>query len=670
MNYIRYTLVACLSLFIHLLSGQMSVDTLVSLDPITVSATRLDASVLRSTRSVYIIDADSLAAVRQNLSLADQLSQVPGIFNLNAYNYAQDLRISMRGFGSRAAFGVRGIKILLDGVPLTTPDGQSQLDHLAPENIARLEVIRGAASGLYGNAAGGLISLKSAPIRNRGGQINLMAGSYGTYRGSVQVNHGKEDWRWQGMASYLAQDGYRDNSATAVFQLQSRFEKDLNKGLLALLVNYTNSPRAEDPGGLNLESVVADRTMARDRNVDFRGGEEVSQLVASASLTKELRKGLQLESRLFLTSRDFSNRLPFENAGQVDLGRLFYGANLQLSSAATSRHRVSVGLDLENQRDVRERFQNEMGVRGALAFDQIEQFLNAGLFALGNFSLSDKWSAETALRLDRIRASVDDRFTPDGDQSGERSYWHVSPSLGVSYRMAPAHTIYTNYGHSFESPTLSELSSNPDGSGGFNADLKALTADHYEIGLRGKARKLNYQLAYFHIDLQNELISFEIEQFPGRTFYRNAASSVRDGIEVSAQIRLSTSFSTNMSYSFSKFRFGDGDADIADKQIPGVPEHNAFWQLTWQEANGWSAALDLRHQGDLFANDENSVTVKAATILDLRAGYQWSKYSVHVGVRNLLGEDYFDNIRINAFGGRYYEAAPLRNLYAGVKVSF
>jgi len=275
---------------------------------------------------------------------------------------------------------------------------------------------------------------------------------------------------------------------------------------------------------------------------------------------------------------------------------------------------------------------------------------------------------ESALRLDHIDRRVDDSFGSDGDESGDQRYLHLSPSLGLSHRLTSSHSAYANYGHSFESPTLSALSANPSGGGGFKPELKPLQADHFELGLRGQNAGIDYQLALFHIDLKNELIPFELEQFIGRTFFRNAGTSVRDGLELAAQVKLSQAFSSSVSYSYSRFRFGESDLAVSEKQTPGVPQHNAFWQLSWQSESGWSAGFDLRHQGVLFADDLNMVEVESATIADLRVGYRRSNYSLYGGVRNLFGEKYFDNIRINAFGGRYYEAAPLGNCYAGVKV--
>ncbi len=672
-------LVLCLSCLTAYTWSQESADTLLQgeLTEVHIVATRLATPQMRSSRSIYKQDLTDVNRHNYHLALDEALLQIPGIFAMNPYNFSQDLRLAIRGFGARSAFGIRGIKVLVDGVPSTTPDGQSQLDHLDLRRMASMEVINGGGAGLYGNAAGGVISLQSAVPTESGAGAGLKMGSFGFLRSHVEVNHVSEDWVLSGAANYNQIDGYRGHSSARSLIFDGLVQRQITGGQWRLALNVTHSPEALDPGGINLEQVNTDRASARDRNVLFDGGEDITRGSLALSCAKGIGGGQTIKANAYYLIRDFNNRLPFGNGGIVAFLRNYGGVNLQYQIVG-DRYRLLTGADVERQSDDRSRYHNLDGERGDLTFDQREKFSTIAFYALQEFAITERLSLQTTARLDLLSVKAEDKFLANGDQSGKVDWQHFSPSVGLNYQFAEGQHAFARFGHSFETPALSELSNRPDGSGGFNVDLQPQQSDHFELGVKGRwGAGARYQVAFFHIDIDRELIPFELADFPGRTFFENSGTSRRNGIEIALAQQMGARWSGQCSYTYSDFEFKsfELDGEVLDgKTTPGIPKHFAGLGLYYDDAAGLSAAMDLRYTGQMFADNTNEVEVDDYAYLNLRLGYafEWSKSSLtlHGGVRNLTNTKYFDNIRINAFGGRYYEPAPGTHFYAGFDIRF
>ena len=644
------------------------------LDEVMILSTRLPSSQLRSSQSVHRRDLSSDNIHNQHLTMDESLWYLPGVFAINSLNFSQDLRVSMRGFGSRSAFGVRGIKILLDGIPATTPDGQSQLDHFDPSQLSSVELLSGAGSSLYGNASGGVLDFRTRRHESStiGGGVSI--GSYGLTKFNLLGAKVSEEATWQGNVSYVGYKGYRAHSEAQTLVANGSYFRSIKDGEIALRLNLTHSPKAQDPGGINLEQVSEDRRSARDRNVLFDGGEEITRGSVSASFEKQINGSQKLDLNAYYLFRDFNNRLPFENGGQVAFFRNYMGAQARYHMLG-EKSRTLFGLDLEHQADLRHRYNNLEGSRGAETLDQLEEFTLLGLYVRQEFDLSSAWLLEATARLDVMRLAVDDRFDTDGDQSGSTNLNHLSPSIGLNYAWRPSQHLFARFGHSFETPSLSELSNNPSGLGGFNNDLLPQKANHFELGSKGRTKQWKYEAAVFFIDVENELIPFELADFPGRTFYRNSGSSSRTGLEFSFGGRITRSLSVNLAYTYSDFKFVDFEIDGSDlegNQVPGIPQHfaNAGWQFNTQ--GGFFSGLDFNYVGALFANNSNLVEVENYLLTHFRVGQTWKKKGgasilLSGGIRNLLGVEYFDNIRLNAFGSRFYEAGPQAQIYVSAQ---
>ena len=649
-----------------------------ALDEIVVSATRMESSVREVARSISIVDKERIQVGTQQLGLDESLAGIPGLYMQNRYNFAQDLRISLRGFGARSSFGIRGIKVLVDGIPETLPDGQAGVDSIDIGSAQSIEVLRGPASSLYGNASGGVISitseLGSATPYLEG---RIAGGEYGysqlQFKSAGQL--GTSDYLFNVSRTEL--DGYRDHSNARGSVLNSKLGVPVGEtDRLVFSLNLTDQPEADDPGGINAAQATADPSSARVQNVQFDGGESLEQQRFGVVYERERDSG-SLTLRNYYAWREFANRLPFTGGGSVDLDRFFYGVGAQYSfGRLPDALSLSIGVDYDKQDDDRKRFDNNDGVIGAMVFDQNEEVDSTGVYVQGRYEINDQWSLLAGLRYDEISYDVTDNFLVDGDSSGTLNFDQVSPSLALNYQME-AGVLFASYSSSFETPTTTELA-NPDASGGFNPSLNPQEADNFEIGYKHSRGDLYYEVAVFTIDLEDELIPFELPAFPGRTFYANAGSSSRDGIEAAIARSFDNGLRIDASYTWSDFKFDDfvddNSNDYSGNQLPGLPENFGYLGLTYQGDSGLSATVEAVYSGELVANNANTAEVSSYTVANLRLSHeletgQWI-IRPYFGINNMFDESYNSNIRINAFGARYFEPAPGRNFYAGVVVNF
>lgn len=668
-----------------LYAQQTSIDSLQTLmmDSVTVTATRLHSRPLSATLSVSSLGATQLQRGQQQLALSEALVSVPGLFAINPDNFAQDLRIAIRGSGARAAFGIRGIKILVDGIPESTPDGQAQVDNIDLGLLTGAEVIRGPSSGLYGNASGGVISLRSQdPPAAWTADARATWGSFGLQRYQLGLGQQKETFGYWLYAAHTSLDGYRTHSEAENNLLNAKLNwRPAKKAQLTLLLNYLDSPLANDPGGINQGQADEDPTSARDVNVNFDAGEALTQGRAALIYDQEISDRQHVQVRAFHLFREFENKLPFEGGGIVHFDRTFQGLSGHYAfqgSLASLPYQLKVGWDAEWQRDDRKRYDNLLGEQGALSFDQEEKFTAVGLYLLQSIQFTERLRMRLSLRQDWLELAAEDAFLPDGDDSGDLSFRQFNPVVGLNYRLGSFTHLYGNIATSFETPALTELSANPSGGGGFNPDLKPQTATNYELGFRGWIeQKFRYEVAAFYIQGENELVPYELEDFPGRTFYRNAGSTQKQGVEFSGMLFLHPMLTAQTQYTYSDFTYDayqvEGN-DFSGNVLPALPKHMGYGGLIFQHPRGFYARTGVRFVGELYTNDANTVTDEAYGVWDLRlswekAGKNWT-WEPFFGLNNLLDTRYNGNIRINAFGQRFFEPGPGRAVFAGLRIRF
>ena len=650
---------------------------------IIVTATRLDQAARSVPAAISVVSGAEIQHARQQLALDEALARVPGVFFQNRYNFAQDLRIAIRGFGARSNFGVRGIKILVDGIPETLADGQSQVDSIDLASVRQVEILRGPASALYGNAAGGVISISSEQgSAEPYAEARVALGDFG-YR-KYQLKTGGAAGRLDYLVSLsdLRIDGYREHSEAENRQLNSRFLLRLSDATeIGWAISATDQPVSNDPGGLLLAEAEANPRSARDRNVDFDAGETLDQQKLGISFRHSFPDGGEVRARSYYLERDFLNRLPFADGGMVTFDRSFAGGGISYTRGfrlGDMQHRVIAGFDHDRQRDDRQRYDNNDGIQGALRLDQLERVTSTGIFVQDEVTVSDRLEVTLGLRYDDIEFDVADAFLADGNDSGTRSIDDVSPSIGFLYDVGAGQGLYGNIATAFETPTSTEFA-NPDGSGGFNPGLEPQRSTSYELGLRGElSESTRYELAVFRIDVDDELIPFEIASSPGREFFANAGKSERRGIELSFVATPLPGLNLALAYTWSRFEFdafvdSDGN-DFSGNTIPGIPETFVHADVSYMHDSGFFAAVDALYTDELFADNANAAKVRGATVANLRFGLRRTFGQLEIepfaGIGNVFDADYTANVRINAFGSRYFEPGPERNVYGGVSVRF
>ncbi len=657
-----------------------------TLEGIKVTAPRLERDALDTPAAVTVVDEQSIQRGRQRRSLDEGLATVPGLFFQNRYNFAQGLRISSRGFGARAPFGVRGLQVRLDGLPLTLPDGQSQLDSIDLDSAQRIEVRRGPASVLYGNATGGVIDITTADgtAMQQDAVIRADTGSddYNRINARTGGNHG--DWAHHLSLTGLDYGGFREQSRAKRARLHGKVRHELSDGhSLTGIATLLDAPVGEDPGGLRDAQVDADRSQATDFARRLDAGQTVTQQRLGLVYKGEFGTG-EVTARAHYSRRDFGQQLPFPGSSLIGFERDFFGTGVSYEDELTSVSggapvRFVIGADWDRQIDDRERFiVNTQGTTVRRAEREDQRATAFGAFAQADIPLGAGWTATLGVRGDRTRLAIDDRFAADGDQSGERTFDEPSYLAGLSYRPAPNHQLYANVATAFETPTFTEFA-NPDG-GGFNPDVEPQQALNREIGARGQwGEALDYELALFSVRVDDELVAFEASQGQeaDRTFFENAGRTRRNGLELGVDWFIGDDWRVNASYTYADYEFrvfNEDGQSLRGNQLPGIPRHEATGELLWEPSLDSYIGLTTQLVDSVYVNNANSAEAAGYALAHLRAGHSWhhgnGEITVYGRLRNLFDRAYPANVRINLDSGGFFEPAPGRHGFIGVKIGF
>jgi len=641
----------------------------IDLDNVIVKSTRIDVNKNQAPLSVYVKNLLINKNYTSKSSFSDFTNSIPGLYSSSSNNFSQDLRISIRGFGARSAFGIRGIKLIVDGIPETTPDGQSQLDNLPLGLISNFEVIRGPSSLLYGNSSGGVININT--LSDNSLPYFRTSAIFGAYQYQSIQRTRVFDWNNSSLVVHYDKrrsNGYRDFSGykSSILNLKYLREFDENNKVV-WQINYTDSPYAKDAGGLKLSEVEDDRRQSRKNNFDYDTYEKVKHVKTGFSWRHLNDDNSSFDSYFFYQKRDFNSKLPFNYGGIIFLERDYYGIGTKYSKQYFSDNKsrtISLGIDHNNQQDDRKRFKNNLGEKGENTFEQIEKFKSTGVYFMNQTNYISGLLFRYGVRYDENKIGT--------DSEAFISLNKFNPSLGVSYSISKSDDIFFSTGTSFETPTLNELSNNPNGNG-LNKNLNPSSSVNYEVGWRKTTSNLMFEAIAYLINTDNEILPYEIEQFPGKNFYRNVGSTIRYGIELSSQLLFSTG-KLNLSYTNAKNTFNDFVLDGNDLKgllLPGIPNQILDIELIFNLSKRRTLLINNRLIGELFADNLNETQVSSYNLLNITYSKQiFNNSEIYLGVNNLLDVNYFDNIRINAFGKRYYEPAPKRNVHFGLNLSF
>jgi iron complex outermembrane receptor protein len=676
-----------------------------TLPPAVVSVSRVVLPLAKIPLAVHTVSTTEINRARPTWGLDEALFSVPGVYVANRYNFSVDQRLSIRGFGARSAFAVRGVKVLLDGIPQTLPDGQGQLTNVEFGEADRIEVLRGSSSALFGNASGGVVSISTTPVapHTLGQELRITAGAFD--------RDNRRNWsKWQSSSRFpvgngsalitvsrLDYEGERDHTEADLRNFNARLWLPVPSGWsLSVMADVGDQPVANNPGTLTLGELRANRDSAARFNLLRDAGKDVRQVQGGATLKRAAADGGQLVLTVFGLTRDLTNPLP---QAYITIDRRAYGVRASaVRPARLGGHRAlfTVGVDVQWQRDDRQNFSylnpitpsttTPDNTPGTQILNQLERVNEVGPFVQGVLDVTRSVSVTTGLRYDRVTFRVDDRRLSDGtDESGSRLMDAVSGTVGLTVSPTPSFTAYANVGTSFETPTTTELANRPTGAGGFNPDLDPQTATNFEIGARGVVDgRANWSVALFQANVRDELISFEVQDtlFPGRRYFRNAGSARHRGLEIGGAVGVARGLELISSWTYSAFEYTDYEIRIGrnlkGQALPGIPTHALRLGLRAQPAlarGGW-ADVDFVYSSGISVDDTlaAAVPVDGWGVTNVRLGWQGSvgrvRVAPFVALNNVFNKKYVGSVVINAAPlggapGRYYEPAPGRNLYLG-----
>ncbi|MFU8813582.1 MAG: TonB-dependent receptor [Balneolaceae bacterium] len=647
------------------------------LEEIVIRAAYSPITIGDAPMSVTTFERSAENRASQRAATMDELTfTMPGISISNRENYALGERMTVRGMGWRSPFGVRGIQVILDGMPLTVADGQTIMNMIEPAMVRRVELLRGPSATFWGNSSGGVLYMSTTPSPDDASvQYRGYGGAFNTWKQELQFQQQLPNGRIHGYGSYFETDGFRDHSAARLIRAGLGSTHTLSaRSSLSLRAAYTGMPKAQHPGALTDELSQSSPQQARQNFVDARAGKNFDQAMLGATLIREDASGL-LDISLHGTWRDLENPLPF---GFIGLDRLAGGTRATYSFT-TLPFDLHAGTEFRIQNDRRFETDNQAGVRGdEIRVRQTETVLNQALFTRATVPLSDRWSLTAGLRADWIRFNADDKLGPEGD--GSREFWSLNPSAGITYRFARSQW-FANVSTSFETPTTTELVNRPEGATGFNQSLDPERTVGVETGLRGRlfGRMMEYDITTFFMRVNDILIPFQTEETGDRVFFANRGNTDHYGVETAIRATLNRTVSIDAMFTYLQAEFNDvveGDTNLDGNTLPGVPDYRfgTSVQLSrWQMSLFW----DMEGVGRMAVNNQNSAFNDAYTIHHLR----WTTRDLDLGsatrirpfvsLNNVFNKRYNTSLNINAaFGGFFFEPGSDRNLQAGFQLLF
>ncbi|MFS2224618.1 TonB-dependent receptor PqqU [Pantoea sp. B65] len=671
---------------------------------------RTGLSELDTPAAVSVVEGQELRNSTAQVNLSESLASVPGLQIQNRQNYAQDLQLSVRGFGSRSMYGVRGVRLYVDGIPATMPDGQGQTSNIDINSIEKVEVLRGPFSALYGNASGGVVNIEtetgSQPTTLQAGTY---FGSYGTVRNSLKATGATGDGTHAGDVNYaisgsrFTTNGYRDHSGTQKSLGNGKFGVRIDDVSTLTLMFNSVSVDANDPGGLT-ESEWKDNPQQSPRGDQYNTRKSLDQTQLGLRYQRQMSDNDELSLMTWHGERHttqyqsipMSPQLnPAHAGGVIVLERKYQGIDTRwkhqdnLGSVPFS---LTGGIDYETMTERRQGFENynlnngvtEYGEKGAQRRNEKNQMWNLDPYLQTSWELTSQWTLDAGLRYSTVNFDSKDYYitSGNGDDSGSASYHKLLPMGSINYALTPAWNLYFSAGRGFETPTINELSYRSDGEAGLNTGLKPSTSDTFELGSKTRVGNGLVTAALFQTNTDNELVV--AESSGGRTSYINAGKTRRRGLELSLDQQFAMDWRMKMAWTLLDATYRNDTCGTsscsademvpAGNRLPGIARNMGYVSLEWAPEAGWHAGADLRYMSDIEVDDQNSAQAPAYTVASLNTGYRfnWSSWSLDLfgRVDNLFDRQYVGSVIVNESNGRYFEPAPGRNWGGGATLSY
>nr|WP_318380847.1 TonB-dependent receptor PqqU [uncultured Enterobacter sp.] len=667
-----------------------------------VTASPQTVSELDTPAAVSVVQGEDMRQATPRVNLSESLTSVPGLQIQNRQNYSQDLQLSIRGFGSRSTYGVRGIRMYVDGIPATMPDGQGQTSNIDINSIESVDVLRGPFSALYGNASGGVMNVTTETGREPATiEASSYYGSFGSWRYGLKATGAVGDGTQPGDVDYtvsssrFATHGYRDHSGAqknlANAKLGVRID-DVSK--LTLILDSVDT-KANDPGGLS-KSEWKDNPRQSPRGDQYNMRKTIKQTQAGLRYERQLSEQDDLSVMMYAGERETTQyqsipRAPQLNpthaGGVIDLSRHYQG----IDTRWTHRGELGVpvtfttGLNYENMSEDRKGYENFVmsgstpvyGHKGQQRRNERNLMWNVDPYLQTAWQLTDKLSLDAGVRYSSVWFDSNDHYVTlrNGDDSGEASYHKWLPAGSLKYAVTDAWNLYVAGGRGFETPTINELSYRSGGQSGLNFDLQPSTNTTWEVGSKTRVGNGLVTAALFQTDTDNEIVTDASSG--GRTTYKNAGKTRRQGAELSVDQQFAGNWRAKMAWTYLNATYRTNvcnDQDCNGNRMPGIARNMGFASLGWQPESGWYAGADVRYMSDIQADDENTAKAPSYTVVGLNTGYKLNygnwMMDVFGRVDNLFDREYVGSVIVNESNGRYYEPAPGRNYGVGLSVAY
>jgi iron complex outermembrane receptor protein len=663
-----------------------------TLDPVVVTATKRAERSFDVPASIDTIDGATLRDGQPAINISEPLVRVPGVFAANRNNYAQDVQISSRGFGARATFGVRGVRLYQDFIPVTMPDGQGQTGSFSLLSARSIEVLRGPFSTLYGNASGGVIAVFTEdPTATPVADASLSLGSYTTYNAGLKATGTASPVGYVVAANHFETDGYRVHSSATRDIVNAKLVFAPAEGTRVTVIgNSQHQPESQDPLGLTQAQVDANPRQADPVALLFNTRKTVNQLQGGIAVEQVVTPATTLRVTGYGGNRQIGQYLALSGVGAtssggvVNLDRNYGGVGARLifsGELAGSPVTLSVGADGDRLNEQRQGFVNNNGAQSALRRDEDDSVGSVDAYAELEWHALAALSFTLGVRSSRVNYDSVDHYIvgPNPNDSGSRTYTNTSPIAAMVWHATDALNVYASYGQGFETPTFAEMAYRPVGPG-LNFDLNPATSRTVELGVKWLAPHQRLNLAVFEARTSQEIVVDTATG--GRTTYRNASDTTRKGFEAAWDADFPGGFNVHANYSWIRAQFDDafvsGAPPVvvpAGSRLPGVPPQQAYGVLTWTPGGfyGFSAAAEVQYVGRIYVNDGNTAYAPAYTIGNARVGFAQSqgnlRFTEYLRVNNVANVNYIGSVIVGDTNGRYFEPALPRNWFAGINVN-
>ncbi len=663
-----------------------SIDTLhqVQLSEVMISALRTPMNI---STVPYGVSIQQARVNTQGLSLAENISGLPGGLEVDArYNFAVGDRITNRGFGARTQFGVRGVRIVEDGVPVTFADGQSNLEMIDLQDISYVELLKGPGSSLYGNASGGVLFLHSFPVNPdiAFSSVSSTIGSNGLIRWNGSIGGRLGDIHVIGNMTNFQYTGFRDHASATYYRGYLKLTSALSlSDDLQILAGYVHFS-ALNPGALTFQESIQNPGMADSSSVSNAAGQSGYQGQVSVVWKHQCKDFSFFRLTMYDVVRSVDNPiigkivvLP-QNSGGMDF---IYGFKTRVGGILIP---WSTGAELAFRLNHRINYMNNAGDQGMVILNQDEQITGTGVYIQTLVPVSKDIDIQGSMRFDATYFGVTDwlKDTLNSGNSGGRTMDRLSPAGGLVYRVAKVLNCFINVSTSFETPTSTELANQPDHAGGFNPNLNPSHAVEFEAGMRGKIKSiLNYDFTGYLINTKDELVPYQVPSAPGQDFYRNAGSTVHRGLEIAIGLTplhlLTLTWSTsyiNAIYT----KYNAGGINYNGNEIPGINQIRSVAELRFHSRQGWYCSAIFQSFGTVYANDANSAKTNPYLLTDFSIGHEdlcfghkWiNTFRLLTGLSNVFDVKYITAVTVNAVQAKYYEPGPGRTVYINLIWAF